>query len=80
MSSTTPQQLAITIRIELSNALAFDEVVRKLLRAGLSDADAHPRFGIVNGNAAPSVVPLLRDIPGVASVREDRKYGNRQDS
>ena len=80
MSSKLPQQVAVTIRIESSNASIFDEVVRKLLRVGLSDVEAHPRFGIVNGSAMSSVVALLRDIPGVASVREDRKYGVAHDA
>ncbi|MGM9489751.1 hypothetical protein [Ideonella sp. YS5] len=66
----------VTIRIDPAQAAAgFDEIVQRLAKAGLVDLQTHPRFGIVNGTVTTSALSAMRKVPGVLSVREDRRYG-----
>lgn len=70
-----PRLIAVTIRLEKTVATRLDGVVDALRAAGLTRADVHGRFLIVNGSVRPDRLDDLRAVDGVASVREDATYG-----
>jgi hypothetical protein len=74
MASEPSRRVAVTIRIDKPDAGRFPEIVRSLEASGLTQADVHPRFLIVNGSVVEDGVEAFRRIGGVASVRKDRTY------
>ena len=64
----------VTIRLDKAGAARLDEVVHALEGLGLEHVETHARFGIVNGSVSADRVEALRQVEGVASVREDQVY------
>jgi hypothetical protein len=64
----------VTIRIEKQRSTSFGEIVQDLRTAGLTDVATHQRLLVVNGSVANDRIDDLRNIDGVASVREDATY------
>jgi hypothetical protein len=65
-------EVGVTIR--LAKTAEMDKVVQDLTRLGLGAVERHDRFAIVNGRIAADKVGALREVAGVASVREDQTY------
>lgn len=65
--------MAVTVVVDRANA-DLDTVLRALVDAGLSDALAHRRLGIISGTVAQDQLESLREVPGVTSLREERQY------
>jgi len=74
MAATSAGSVEVTIRIDLADAPRIAEIVRTFQRLGLTDAVPHPRLGIVRGSVPATHLKALREVAGVASVREDRNY------
>jgi hypothetical protein len=74
MASEPSRRAAVTIRIDKADAGRLPEIVRSLEASGLTEADVHRRFQIVNGSVVEDGIEALRGIGAVASVRKDRTY------
>lgn len=68
----------VTIRIAQSKSETLNEIVGALEKLGLADVQCHARFMMVNGRIDASRLEALRQVEGVESVREDRKYSVRK--
>ena len=64
----------VTIRIEKAQSGQIDAIVRVLELLGLARIERHDRFAMINGSVDADRLDLLRQVKGVASVREDRIY------
>lgn len=64
----------VTIRIEKAQAGQMDSIVRDLESLGLARIERHDRFAMINGSVDANRLEQLRQVKGVASVREDRVY------
>ena len=64
----------VTIRVDRQQSTSFGKIVRSLKSVGLTEVAAHQRFLIVNGCVSDDRLDDLRNIDGVASVREDATY------
>jgi len=64
----------VTIRIDKGSADRLEEIVRALKARGLDRVESHARFMIVNGSVSPDGLDALREVSGVASVRQDQSY------
>lgn len=69
-----PERVDVTIRIDPSEADRLDEIIQALEARGLDRMESHKRFMIVNGRIDAAAIAALREVKGVASVREDRTY------
>lgn len=75
MGQQPPAKLDVTIRIQAAHSSRFDEIVRALEQAGLTEVQPHARFLLVNGSSNAVRLEALRQVDGVASVRVDQRYG-----
>jgi hypothetical protein len=66
--------VAVTIRIDTTEAGRLPDILADLKGAGLSAVEAHKRLMMVNGKVSAAKMDALKQIKGVASVREDRAY------
>ena len=64
----------VTIRIDKQRSTSFGKIVQDLRTMGLTDVATHQRFLVINGSVANDRIDDLRNIDGVASVREDAAY------
>ncbi len=64
----------VTIRLEKSASAKMDEIVRALEGLGLKEVEPHHRFMVVNGRASVGSIDKMKQVEGVASVREDQIY------
>ncbi len=64
----------VTIRVHTAQSSRFEEIVRALVQAGLTDVQSHARFLLVSGSSDSARLDALRQIDGVASVRVDQRY------
>jgi hypothetical protein len=64
----------VTIRIEKADAARMDDIIRALKARGLDRVESHARFMIVNGSVRADALDALREVKGVASVRQDQTY------
>jgi hypothetical protein len=67
-------KIDVTIRIDMAEAGRLDEIVQALKARGLDRVESHARFMIVNGSVRADALDALRDVKGVASVRQDQTY------
>lgn len=70
----TTDKIDVTIRIDKDEARHLNEIVDALKSCGLEQVQCHERFMIVSGSVNPRVLDALREVKGVASVREDTSY------
>jgi hypothetical protein len=68
------KKVGVTIRLARTDRAQMSRIVQDLARLGLDRIERHDRFAIVNGSIPADKVGSLRDVEGVASVREDRTY------
>lgn len=68
------ESVAVTVRLDRIAAASFEEIVKELRRAGLTDVAPHERLMMVSGNVDSRAIDALRAVRGVASVRADQKY------
>jgi hypothetical protein len=69
-----PHTVDVTVRVDKAHAARLDEVVHALKVCGLKSVERHERFLIVNGSVEAEQLEALRNVEGVASVREDKTY------
>lgn len=74
MASDEKTRVDVTVRVAKDYGAHIDEVVRALEAAGLASIQRHDRFLVVNGTIALEALDALRNVGGVASVRQDRVY------
>jgi hypothetical protein len=74
MADDTSDMIDVTIRIEKAQAGRMEEIVRALVARGLGRVESHARFMIVNGCVSADALDALRQVEGVASVRQDQTY------
>jgi len=64
----------VTVLLARDHGGHTDVVVRAHEAAGLASIQRHDRFLVVNGTIALEALDALRNVGGVASVRQDRVY------
>ena len=67
-------QRNVTIRIEKGHEENFDTIVNQLEKSGVSEIAPTRRFLIVNGRVDESAISQLKNLKGIASVRQDQVY------
>lgn len=68
------EKVAVTIRIDKAEAHRMNEIVHALKIKGLGEVESHVRFMIVNGSVRADAIDSLKQVKGVASVRQDQSY------
>ena len=68
------EKVDVTIRIDKAEAHRMEEIVQALKAKGLGRIESHDRFMIVNGNIRADAIDSLKQVKGVASVRQDQSY------
>ena len=79
MAQDKSDTVDVTIRIDKQRSGQMDEIVRALEARGLSRIERHERFAMLNGSVSASRLDSLREVQGVASVRQDRTYKTQAD-
>ena len=74
MSPQRKAKVNVTIRVDKQLSAQFSDVLEDLKTMGLTDVAAHERFLMVNGSVSSDRIDDLKNIQGVASVREDQTY------
>ena len=74
MPRESSRSVEVTVRIEKSAMDTLEDILGQLHAAGLRDAQAHARFGVVNGFVEESQVADLERVAGVAGVRKSATY------
>jgi hypothetical protein len=64
----------VTIRVQKDHVGDLDGIVGRLRSLGLSDVQVLARFLTINGRVGANLIPRLREVDGVASVRESGKF------
>ena len=74
MAADKTDKVDVTVRLDRAEAERLEEIVNSLKERGLTNVEPHSRFMIVNGTAKAADLESLRQVKGVASVREDKTY------
>ena len=64
----------VTIRVQKDHVGDLDGIVGRLRSLGLSDVQVLARFLTINGRVDANLIPRLREVAGVVSVRESGKF------
>ena len=71
MANETPERIIVTVA---DGQLGSINTVADALRAaGMQVGGVQPTVGIISGEAAPSKMAALRNVPGVAAVEPDEE-------
>jgi hypothetical protein len=71
------KNVAVTIRIDPSQADRLDQIVDTLKKEGLASVEVHRRFMIINGQISVDHIQAIGAVAGVMSVRLDQTYEAR---
>lgn len=67
-------EVGVTIRVDEKDAAELSAVVKKLEALGLREVESRARFGIVHGRVERARLNDLKEVEGVASVREEKIF------
>ena len=67
-------RISLSISVDDAALAFFDQVVKKVVKAGMRVIGQYPELGVLTGNIEESRIGHLRAIKGVASIERQRNF------